>query len=116
MQDIMTDTVEESIDEVEQAPVRSEAWLEAKSRKRTLRGLQEKKVKALIARTKLTRAYEMIESVRSEFSGIFCDTMLRDCIAESLGQLSAVICDFELDPDYWDKQMQNRVDAPRQGV
>ncbi len=113
MEDVMTATVEESIDEVEeQAPVRSEEWREAKSRKRALRGLQEKKVKALITRTKLTQAYETIESVRGEFSGIFCDTMLRECIAESLGQLSAVICDFELDPDYWEKRIQEH----RQGL
>ena len=76
--------------------------LALKSWKRGLRNLQRQMVNALLKRDRLMNAYAEIQSASEGLT----DTMLRDCIYESLGLLSAVICDFELNPIYWEKRIK----------
>ena len=70
--------------------------------KQEWRELKIAKTRAGVLRNQITRAYEIIESIRFDF---LSDTMFRDYFTEAKRALEGAMCDFLLSDGYWEKRI-----------
>ena len=71
--------------------------------KRKWRELKIAKMRASVLKIQITRAYEILESVRFDF---LSDTMFRDYFTEAKKQLEGAMSDFLLSDSYWEQSIK----------